>query len=173
MFNKDYTFQWEHLGDVALGRPNLGDKAGVRMYRLMQYTLREAMIQHFGPEVAGRILVEAGRRAGLALSQAMLDKTKPFDLFAADLARLLLEEGVGVLRIERANLGELSFELTVDEDLDCSGLPPKGDAVCDYDEGFIAGVFEAYTGKSFIAKEIDCWASGGRTCRFTVDVDKS
>jgi predicted hydrocarbon binding protein len=58
--------------------------------------------------------------------------------------------------------------LTVAEDLDCSGLPCTNEVVCQYDEGFIAGVLEAYTGQAFNAKEIDCWASGDRVCRFDV-----
>jgi predicted hydrocarbon binding protein len=56
--------------------------------------------------------------------------------------------------------------MTVSEDLDCSGLPPYGETVCHYDEGFIAGIFEIYTGKRFQAKEVDYWTSGGRVCRF-------
>lgn len=58
--------------------------------------------------------------------------------------------------------------LTVSEDLDCSGLPVFGETVCDYDEGFIAGIFEEYAGKKITAKEVDCWATGDRTCRFEV-----
>jgi len=53
-------------------------------------------------------------------------------------------------------------------DLDCSGLPVSGETVCDYDEGFIAGIMHTYYGREFVAREIDCWASGGRICRFEV-----
>lgn len=56
--------------------------------------------------------------------------------------------------------------LSIEEDLDCSGLPTTGETVCVYDEGFIAGIFFAYTGKKYNVKEIDCWATGGRLCRF-------
>ena len=62
----------------------------------------------------------------------------------------------------------MSFVLTVSEDLDCSGLPIFGESVCNYDEGFIAGILEQYTDKKFLAKEVDCWATGDRTCRFEV-----
>lgn len=58
--------------------------------------------------------------------------------------------------------------LTMDEDLDCSGLPTSGETVCEYDEGFLAGVLGEYTGRTFTAREIDCWAGGERTCRFKV-----
>jgi predicted hydrocarbon binding protein len=67
----------------------------------------------------------------------------------------------------------MRFTLTVAEDLDCSGLPFTDEVVCQYDEGFIAGILEAYTGKRFFAKEIDCWASGDRVCRFDVKEVKS
>ncbi|WP_274428176.1 hypothetical protein [Desulfosarcina sp. BuS5] len=33
-------------------------------------------------------------------------------------------------------------------------------------------MMEAYTGKPFYAKEIDCWASGDRLCRFDVRLQK-
>ena len=70
--------------------------------------------------------------------------------------------------MEKADLERLEMTLTVAEDLDCSGLPFTDEVVCQYDEGFIAGVLEAYTGKVFHVKEVDCWASGGRVCRFDV-----
>ena len=52
------------------------------------------------------------------------------------------------------------------EDLDCSGLPITGEVVCNYDEGFIAGILHVYTGQVYDVREIDCWATGDRTCRF-------
>ena len=33
-------------------------------------------------------------------------------------------------------------------------------------EGFIAALLESFTGKKFTVKEIDCWCTGDRTCRF-------
>jgi hypothetical protein len=52
---------------------------------------------------------------------------------------------IGILRIEAADFENLRFTLTVSEDLDCSGLPLHGQTVCDYDEGFIAGILQTYT----------------------------
>jgi len=60
--------------------------------------------------------------------------------------------------------------LTVGQDLDCSGLPITNETVCCYDEGFIAGILHAYTGKKYHAKEVDCWANGDRVCRFNASV---
>jgi predicted hydrocarbon binding protein len=71
--------------------------------------------------------------------------------------------------MEKSDVDNMSFLATVSEDLDCSGLPIKGVTVCDYDEGFIEGIFNVYTGKDFDVKEIDCWTTGERTCRFSIN----
>ena len=56
--------------------------------------------------------------------------------------------------------------LTVGQDLDCSGLPITNETVCFYDEGFISGILETYTGRKYDVREVDCWANGDRVCRF-------
>ena len=78
--------------------------------------------------------------------------------------------GIGILRVEKADPEKGEFVVTVSEDLDCSGLPESGESVCVYDEGFIAALLESYTGRRFVVKEVDCWCTGDRTCRFTAAV---
>jgi predicted hydrocarbon binding protein len=78
--------------------------------------------------------------------------------------------GIGILRIEKADMDKGSLVLTISEDLDCSGLPDLGYETCTYDEGFIAGLFESFTGRAFKVKEIDCWSTGDRTCRFVAEI---
>lgn len=73
---------------------------------------------------------------------------------------------IGVLRIEETG----KMVLTISEDADCSGLPAIGETVCNYDEGFLAGVLTAYTGKPYDAVEVNCWAAGDRVCRFRAEV---
>lgn len=164
----DYRFQWKDLGDIEAGRPNLGSTMHVALYRLMQYTLREVLGRRLSVEEAGDVLREAGRRAGLEFCANALDRSLPFPAFLAQVQEKLQALKVGVLRMERSDLDAMEFILTVSEDLDCSGLPFEGETVCEYDEGFLAGLFEAYTGHSFEAREVDCWASGARVCRFQV-----
>lgn len=77
---------------------------------------------------------------------------------------------IGILRVEEANLDRMHFVLTVAEDLDCSGLPMIDEQICTYDEGFIAGLLYAQTGQEFSVKEVDCWCSGDRVCRFEVNL---
>ena len=165
---KHYQFAWQDIGDIKKGRPNLGPQAPVLAYRLLQYTIRDVLIAELGVDAASMIFVKAGRHAGTHFCKNLLNQNAAFNEFIAQLQRVLKEQAIGILRIEKADLVNLSFTLTVAEDLDCSGLPCTNEVVCQYDEGFFAGIFEAYTGKAFRAREIDCWASGDRVCRFDV-----
>ncbi len=162
-------FSWDQLGDVEAGRPNLGDLTTVRMYRLMQYTMRDVLIRRFGHKVADEILYEAGHHAGSEFCKNLLDKTLDFNGFISQLQQVLKEHRVGIFRVERSDLEKLQLFLTVAEDLDCSGLPVSDETVCNYDEGFLAGILEEYTGKPFHVRETDCWANGERVCRFRAE----
>jgi predicted hydrocarbon binding protein len=102
----------------------------------------------------------------------MLDRKLDFDEFLSQLQRVFKEQAIGILRVEKADFENMCFVLTIAEDLDCSGLPSTDEVVCQYDEGFIAGLMEAYTGKAFLGKEIDCWASGATVCRFDVELER-
>lgn len=163
-----YAFKWEDLGNIGGGRANLGPNVPVWAYRLMQFTLRDVLTARFGAQVANEIVVEAGRIAGMEFCGNMLKPGLVFEEFISHLQHTLQEQKIGILRMEKSDQETLCFTLAVAEDLDCSGLPFTDEVVCKYDEGFIAGIFECYTGKPFQAKEIDCWASGDRVCRFEV-----
>ena len=163
-----YNFSWDQLGDIDDGRPSLGKQTSVVVYRLMQYTMRAVLEKEYGDEQTRKLLMDAGRLAGVEFCKNVLDTSLPFNKFVAHLHDVLLNLSVGILRMEESDIENLSFMATVSEDLDCSGLPIKGVTVCDYDEGFIEGIFSVYTGKEFEVKEIDCWTTGERTCRFSI-----
>jgi uncharacterized protein len=167
-FGENYAFSWNDLGDIALGRPNLGNDVPVSVYRLAQYTMREAIRQRFDEDMARTLLRESGWIAGREFCNNVLDTSLDMNSFVTQLQEALKNSKIGILRVEKANVDEFKFVLTISEDLDCSGLPVYGTTVCDYDEGFISGILHAYTGKDFSAIEIDCWATGDRTCRFEV-----
>lgn len=163
---QESKFEWSWLGDVQVGRPNLGPLTSVAVYRLMQFTLRDILIRELGPEKAEKIFYEAGELAGREFYKNAVKDKSTFDNYIAELQKLLKELNVGILRIEYADLEELTFTIAVSEDLDCSGLPIIGETVCTYDEGFISGLLSEHTGKKFTVKEIDCWCTGDRVCRF-------
>ncbi|MBF0537932.1 MAG: 4-vinyl reductase [Nitrospirae bacterium] len=161
-------FDWSMIGDINQGRPNLGSTMEVGVYRLMQFTLRDVIIKRFSVDMADRIYFEAGELAGREFCKALLNKKNDFNDFIKELQELLARLRIGILRVEKADLGKNEFTLTVAEDLDCSGLPIVGETICTYDEGFISGVLYEYTGARFNVKEVDCWCSGDRVCRFEV-----
>jgi len=162
----DLQFSWSDIGDIEAGRPNLGETTHVAVYRLMQYTMRDVLIKRYGPQTASQILYESGENAGKSFCENVLDKGLELNEFVSNLQDALKKYGVGILRLEKVDLENNSFVLTVEEDLDCSGLPMINETVCDYDEGFIAGILKSYTGKPFNVTETDCWATGDRVCRF-------
>jgi hypothetical protein len=167
---RKYEFSWDLLGDIELGRPNLGQHTRLEVYRLMQYCFRDILERDFGMEEADRVFYEAGYLAGSEFYTHALGQLDGFDTFVRELQNALKEMGIGILRVEKADLEQGVFVLTVSEDLDCSGLPELDYEICVYDEGFIAGVMESFTGESFKVKEIDCWCTGDRTCRFTAEI---
>jgi uncharacterized protein len=170
-FGEDYEFKWADLGDIELGRPNLGLDVPVAVYRLAQYTMREAIAKRYGDEMACNLLRESGWIAGREFCKNLLDTKLEFPKFVDRLQSTLKQQKIGILRVEKADTTAMTFTLTVSEDLDCSGLPIKGKTVCEYDEGFISGILHAYTGKEFNAIEVDCWATGDRTCRFAITLN--
>ena len=172
MFKEERTephFDWTMLGRIDTGRPNLGFTTHVAVYRLMQFTLRDVLIRQHGVEAADQAFYDAGELAGKHFYENLITKRDTFGEFVAQLQDLLKEMGIGILRIEKGDEEKLAFTLTVAEDLDCSGLPACDEQICTYDEGFISGLFSSHTGRQFSVKEVDCWCSGDRVCRFKVD----
>ena len=165
--NRKYRFSWDLLGDLKLGRPNLGPYTRVEVYRLMQFAFRDIIETKYGTEMADSIFYDAGKLAGEELYNHYFQNISDFNDLVKQLQITLKELGIGILRIEKASLEEGEITLTVGEDLDCSGLPELDYEICTYDEGFIAGIMEKFAGKPFKVKEIDCWCTGDRTCRFS------
>lgn len=160
------SFSWDKLGDIKLGRGDLGEEMPVSVYRLMQYTLLDVLSSELGLEKANKYYWSAGHLAGVEFAKNMLDLSLDFDSFLSNLQETLKMMKIGILRMEFFDPENGEIVLTVGEDLDCSGLPITNETVCVYDEGFISGILETYTSKKYEVKEIDCWANGDRVCRF-------
>jgi hypothetical protein len=160
------NFIWDNLGDIKTGRGDLGEEMPVLVYRLMQYTMLDVLCKAHGLEKANEFFRKAGHLAGIEFTRNALDLTVEFNVFVANLQKTLLDLKIGVLRMEAYEPDTGKIILTVGQDLDCSGLPITNENICIYDEGFIAGILEAYTGKKYNVREVDCWANGDRICRF-------
>jgi uncharacterized protein len=163
---RKYEFSWDLIGDIDLGRPNLGNTTRVEIYRLLQFTFRDIIEKKVGTEEADTIFYEAGKLAGAEFYKNMMEPSKDISTFLGQLQEVLSEFKIGILRVEKVDLEEGELVLTVAEDLDCSGLPEVEHEVCTYDEGFICALLESFTGTRFQVKEVDCWCTGDRTCRF-------
>lgn len=161
-----YNFSWELIGNIAKGRPTLGDKTRIEVYRLMQFTIRHVIVKEFGVEKTEAIFYQAGKIAGKAFYMNMLVPEDNFDKYIQQLEKVLKEMGIGILVVEHADMENGELTLTVSEDLECSGLPNLDYEICTYDEGFISALIESFTGIPFHVKEIDCWCTGHRICRF-------
>lgn len=170
--NRKYKFNWDLLGDLQLGRPNLGHQMRVEVYRLMQYSFRDVIEERYGSDEADRIFYEAGFLAGKAIYDNLIGQQKDLNTFIKKLQTVLKEMGIGILRVEEEDLNNGRITVTVAEDLDCSGLPETGIELCTFDEGFLAALLKSYSGKSFSVKEVDCWCTGDRTCRFSAHVNE-
>jgi len=174
LFKRDgsiHDFSWDALGDIKSGREDLGEEMPVLVYRLMQFTMLDVLSKEYGADQANEYFRRAGFLAGSEFSKNVLDLTVDFNTFVANLAKALADLKIGILRIEAVDPDTGNLVLTVGQDLDCSGLPVTNENVCVYDEGFIAGILNAYTGKTYDVREIDCWASGDRVCRFNANVE--
>lgn len=161
-----YKFKWHKLGDIAEGRPNMGPVVPVAVYRLLEYSVNNVLFDLYGAEQANEIFRKAGFLAATEFAQNCLPLDGDQDEFLLAVQQQLRELKIGVFRVERLDVEKGEVTITVYEDLDCSGLPPTHELVCNYDEGFIAGLLEAYFHKPFTVREVDCWSKGDRVCRF-------
>lgn len=156
----------DYIGDINLGRVHLGKEMPVEVYRLFEFTMKDELTQRFGKKEAIEIFRSAGKRAGSYFTKQLLDISQDINIFMTELQTRLQEQKMGILRIEELDENARHIVVSIGEDLDCSGLPIIGESVCNYDEGFLMGVLHQYTGHEYEVIEVDCWAKGGRVCRF-------
>lgn len=166
--SRKYEFSWNLVHPPAdeNPRPSLGDTTSLESYRLFQFTLRDLLEQKYGTETADSLFREAGALAGRAFFDRYCREAGDIGELANTVQQKFRELGMGIVRFEKVDPDLREVQLTVDEDLDCSGLPDTREQICVYDEGLIQGVLEAFTGKKYSVREVDCWCTGERTCRF-------
>ena len=163
-------FSWENIENVSEGRKNLGQGMPVLIHRLFEYTSKDELVKRYGKQEAVNIFRSAGKLAGREFAMHVLDNTLPLNLFVAQLQEQLEIHKMGILRIEKLDEKVDEIVLTISEELDCSGLHVTGKSLCNYDEGFIAGILDIYTGNNYDVEEIDCWGTGARVCRFKASI---
>lgn len=165
---RKYKFSWDTtIGcNMDAARPSLGPTTRVEVYRLFQFCLRDILEQNYGTAQADELFRDAGVLAGKNFYDQFLSSATDVNSLVNLVRDTFSALGIGIFRVEVADLDGMKFTFTVDEDLDCSGMPDSSDVVCVYDEGFIQGILERFSGKTFSVREVDCWCTGSRTCRF-------
>ncbi len=170
---RKYEFNWNVINtDMGAARPRLGEATTVEIYRLFQFSLRDILEKEFGTDEADRLFRTAGVLAGKEFYKKYFANVSDLSQLVRSIQDKFRELGIGIVRFEKTDAENMDFQLTVDEDLDCSGLPDSQDQICVYDEGFIKGILDSFTGKNFAVKEVDCWCSNARTCRFRANLDE-
>jgi hypothetical protein len=102
-----YQFTWELLGDLGLGRPNLGHYTRLEVYRLMQFCFRDVLEQRLGSQQTDRIFYEAGKLAGGEFYKHTLSGAADFNKFIRQLQSVLKEMSIGISREKRRRLGRV------------------------------------------------------------------
>jgi hypothetical protein len=171
LINKKHEeFSWNKLGDIKQGRGDLGMEMPVLIYRLMQYTMLDVLSKVHGPDKANDYFRQAGHLAGLEFAKNSQDLNADLNSFIADLKKTLRDLKVGTLHVEAYDPDNGNIVLTVTQDMDYSSLGKTGESIYFYDEGFVTGILEAYTGKRYKVQEANSWANGSRICRFNGNV---
>ncbi len=140
---------------LQVHRPELGDLAGVGLYRLLRLVALEDVLG----TGASAVTYYAGKKLGKEL------RIKELDDFLA-----LCEQ----LRIGRVNVPVMTSEhihVDVHECVTCAGLSPVGRVLCHFEGGLIAGVVEGIVGKQVRAQEVTCMGGfGDKACGFELRI---
>ena len=72
-------------------RGNLGNELPVLVYRLLEYSLKDELIQRYGKDTQIDIFRKAGRKAGEYFAEHMLNLDLPLDTFISELQKKLEE----------------------------------------------------------------------------------
>ena len=60
IFNKNSSskkYQWKNLGNISIGRPDLGDTVPVAIYRQLEFSLIEVLTRRYGSKEANDIFI--------------------------------------------------------------------------------------------------------------------
>ncbi|MCL2079507.1 MAG: 4-vinyl reductase [Oscillospiraceae bacterium] len=165
---KHTGFTLDSLGDVAKWRGGLWEDIPLISYRLMQYSMLSVLTDEHGLEQANEYFRRAGHLAGLEFAENTLLLDTDFNTFVFDLQTTLKKLKIGILHIDSFDPDTYEIACTVCQDCDCGDLPVTNENVRIYDEGFIAGILEAFTGISYRVRKTNCCcASGVMAYRFS------
>ncbi|MCE5270011.1 hypothetical protein LLH00_01850 [bacterium] len=154
------------VGDLAKGRPTLGDMMSIAIYRMVIDSIKTAMIKECGVEKTAEIIYRAGEHAGKGMYAGFLRNVKSEEELFEKIRDLFLVFKIGYFEVVSKDDESREFMFDISEDLDCSGLPEDGSTKCIFDEGLISGILFSFYGRHYITHEISCWGTGEESCVF-------
>jgi predicted hydrocarbon binding protein len=125
---------------LSIIRPQLGDRAGVALYRLLRLVALEDIIGRG----AGATAYVAGKKLGQNLGITKLE----------DFLALCQAISIGVVQVPVITASRIYVD--VYECVTCAGMQPVGRTLCQFEAGLVAGVIQVITGKVTKAKEMTC-----------------
>jgi len=145
--NKHEGFSYKNLSSIKERRETLNEKMPVLFYRLMQCAMLNVLSGIHGLEQASEYFRQAGFLSGYEFAKHTLDLTVEYNEFFTELQKTLQDLKIGVLCMEAFGHGAGNIVFTAGQDLDCSWTPITNKDMSTYDEGFIAGILDAYAEK--------------------------
>ncbi len=138
---------------LKINRPELGDKVGLGLYRLLRLVALEDIM---GPG-ASSISYYAGKKLGQQLGVKSIN----------DLLEFCQQINIG--KISVSEIVDNKVHVDVHECATCAGMEPVGRPICHFEGGLIAGALESITNTKVQAKEVTCIGGlGDETCGFDI-----
>lgn len=163
----------DKIGNLDSGRPNLGLLMPVFMFRFFFLSTQEKLKEKFGQLETDKILYDAGFSAGNEFCENFVSYENDVKNFLVSLQTAFKEQRIAILQLENMDLNSLYFEVSMSEDVDCSGAQHEGRYVCSMCEGFLSGIFSFYFKRIFDSKELDSWTSDIPKCTFEIKPKKT
>jgi len=156
-------------GEIIAGRERLGQLVPVNVFRALRL---EGM-----KEIAGRganaIIYRGGRNLGVNVGRDLSSKlSNPGNLseYLASVVQAFEALHIGLVGLAGGSFDNGQVLVKVDECVTCAGIPNIGEAVCHFEGGVIAGIFQNFTKTVVTCKEVECWGLGNTTCLFEVNL---
>jgi len=129
----------------------------VYVYYMMQYKRLDEISQINELSLSGGYLPEAGYLAGVKYARKILDLDTKFDDFIINLQKELQEIKITNLCVEAYDSITGDITITIGHKFESCEIPIRNNNVFIYDENFISGIIETYTGFKYEIHKIGSW----------------
>ena len=156
----------ELIGSPAKGRPTLGERVPVQMFRALRLVgVMEGMDKAIGDSSA--LIYTSGQGLGEAMGKQILEKSgKDLHRFVEGTVNTMRELGVGILSVTKADLDNHLIVLQVNECITCAGIPTLDKTVCHFEAGLVSGILGVFLEAPVTVVETRCWGTGDQYCEF-------